>query len=83
MKKRLFTITLLSAIVITVFAQPLRQDPAVRTGKLKNGMTYYIRHNAKEPGLADFYIAQKVGTHAKSTRMAKMIHRMPLTGLPS
>ena len=74
MKKRLFTITLLSAIVITVFAQPLRQDPAVRTGKLKNGMTYYIRHNAKEPGLADFYIAQKVGSIQEEPRQRGLAH---------
>ena len=28
--------------------KPLPLDPAVRTGKLANGFTYYIRHN-EEP----------------------------------
>ena len=36
-------------------------DPAVRTGQLENGMKYYIRHNNKQKGLADFYIIHNVG----------------------
>ena len=27
--------------------QPIPADPELRTGKLENGMTYYIRHNEK------------------------------------
>jgi len=61
MKKTLF-LSLLLSVVSAAVAQPLPQDPTIRVGKLKNGMTYYLRHNAKEPGLADFYIAQKVGS---------------------
>ncbi len=37
-------------------------DPTVRTGKLENGLTYYIQHNEKPGGTADFYLAQKVGS---------------------
>ena len=44
-----------------LWAQPLKIDNSYRTGKLKNGLTYFVRHNAKEPGVADFYIAQRVG----------------------
>ena len=55
-------------------AAPLPQDPAVRTGKLKNGLTYYIRHNAKEPGLADFYIAQRVGSIQEEPRQRGLAH---------
>ena len=36
-------------------------DPAVRVGKLDNGMTYYIRHNEKPKGQASFYIYHDVG----------------------
>ncbi len=36
-------------------------DPAVRTGKLANGMTYYIRHNEEPKERASFYIIQNVG----------------------
>ena len=37
-------------------------DSAVRIGRLDNGLTYYIRHNEYPKGLADFFIAQKVGS---------------------
>ena len=55
-------------------AAQLPQDPDVRTGKLKNGMTYYIRHNAKEAGLADFYIAQRVGSILEEPRQRGLAH---------
>jgi len=52
----------------------LPQDPDVRKGTLKNGMTYYIRHNAKEAGLADFYIAQRVGSILEEPRQRGLAH---------
>ena len=61
MKKYLLFLIALLLLPSWVAAQ-LPQDPDVRKGTLKNGMTYYIRHNAKEAGLADFYIAQRVGS---------------------
>ncbi|MBR1547808.1 MAG: insulinase family protein [Prevotella sp.] len=70
----LSTILLATLSAIGATAQPLAQDPAVRTGKLKNGMTYYIRHNAKEPGLADFYIAQRVGSIQEEPRQRGLAH---------
>ena len=42
----------------------LPTDPQVRIGKLDNGLTYYIRHNALPKKQAEFYIAQKVTTNA-------------------
>ena len=41
---------------------PIPVDPDVRTGKLDNGLTYYIRHNAWPEQRAEFYIAQRVGS---------------------
>ena len=41
--------------------RPLPNDPAVRTGKLDNGLTYYIRHNALPAERAEFYLATDVG----------------------
>ncbi|MDO5442700.1 MAG: pitrilysin family protein, partial [Bacteroidia bacterium] len=41
--------------------QVLPNDPAVRQGKLDNGMTYYIRHNDKPEQRAEFYLATDVG----------------------
>lgn len=39
----------------------LPNDPAAKVGKLDNGMTYYIRHNDKPAGRAEFYLATNVG----------------------
>ncbi|MBP3547511.1 MAG: insulinase family protein [Alistipes sp.] len=51
--------------VTSIYAQdpmaPLPMDPAVRVGKLDNGLTYYIRHNEKPKGQASFYIYHDVG----------------------
>ena len=41
---------------------PIPVDPAVRIGKLDNGLTYYIRHNDYPEHVANFYIAQRVGS---------------------
>ena len=40
---------------------PIPTDPELRTGTLPNGMTYYVRHNEKPKGQADFYILHNVG----------------------
>ncbi len=82
MKNRLFLFFGFLAAVTSLHAQgsatsgsaPLPQDPAVRKGVLKNGLTYYIRHNAKEPGLADFYIAQRVGSILEEPRQRGLAH---------
>ena len=41
--------------------RPLPCDPSVKTGKLDNGLTYYIRHNALPEKRAEFYLATDVG----------------------
>ncbi len=58
----LFLATILAA-ALSFAQQPqaLPNDPAVRTGKLDNGMTYYIRHNDKPAQRAEFYLATNVG----------------------
>ena len=73
MKKSILSLLLLLAVCATA-QTPLPQDPAVRVGKLKNGLTYYIRHNDKEPGLADFYIAQRVGSILEEPRQRGLAH---------
>ena len=74
MKKQLLFIGLLLLSVGMAAQTALPLDPEVRMGKLKNGMTYYIRHNAKEPGLADFYIAQRVGSILEEPRQRGLAH---------
>lgn len=41
---------------------PIPVDNKVRTGKLENGLTYFIRENKLPENRADFYIVQKVGS---------------------
>ena len=49
-------------------------DSAVITGKLDNGLTYYIRHNDSPKGQADFYIAQKVGSVLEEENQRGLAH---------
>ena len=53
---------------------PIPVDPAVRIGKLDNGLTYYIRHNAEPAGQANFYIAQKVGSILENESQRGLAH---------
>ena len=54
--------------------KPLPVDSAVRIGRLPNGLTYYIRHNENPKGLADFYIAQKVGSILEEENQRGLAH---------
>ena len=78
MKKTILLILSILLLTPPIFGQSreeaLPQDPAVRKGTLKNGMTYYLRHNAKEPGLDDFYIAQRVGSILEEPRQRGLAH---------
>ena len=42
-------------------SQPVPIDPEIRTGKLPNGLTYFIRKNKEPEKRASFYIIQNVG----------------------
>lgn len=54
--------------------EPLPQDTALLTGKLPNGLTYYIRHNETPKERADFYIAQKVGSMQEEDNQSGLAH---------
>lgn len=63
--------------------QPLPDDPRVKTGKLANGLTYYVIKNAAVKGYADFAVANKVGTSVESGNqkgMGKMIELLSTRG---
>ncbi len=76
--KRLFTALLVLGSVVMASAQqqmpPIPIDPNVRMGKLDNGLTYYIRHNALPEKRADFYIAQKVGSILEEENQRGLAH---------
>ncbi len=54
--------------------QPIPADPELRTGRLENGMTYYIRHNDKPKGQADFYIIHNVGAIQENDTQQGLAH---------
>ena len=75
--KKTFAAIILIGGTVTVCAQqmpPLPTDPNVRIGKLDNGLTYYIRHNALPEKQADFYIAQKVGSILEEDNQRGLAH---------
>ena len=53
---------------------PIPVDPAVRIGKLDNGLTYYIRHNEYPEHVANFYIAQRVGSIQEDESQRGLAH---------
>ncbi len=55
-------------------ADKLPFDPEVKVGKLKNGLTYYLRHNESQKGLADFYILHNVGSIQEEDSQAGLAH---------
>ena len=55
---------------------PIPVDPAVRIGKLDNGLTYYIRHNEYPEHVANFYIAQRVSQRG----LAHFLEHMAFNG---
>ena len=76
-KRMMAAVMLLFAI--GAFAQQMPQmpeltDSLVRTGKLPNGLTYYIRHNEYPKGQADFHIAQRVGAVQEDENQNGLAH---------
>ena len=49
-------------------------DDQVRIGKLDNGLTYYIRHNEYPEHVANFYIAQRVGSIQEEESQRGLAH---------
>ena len=64
-KLKVLWLLLVAFVTVPTMAQQLPQlpmDKDVRYGKLENGLTYYVRHNALPENRVNFYIAQKVGS---------------------
>lgn len=54
--------------------EPIPADKEVRMGKLENGLTYYIRHNEKPKGQANFYILHDVGAIQEADNQQGLAH---------
>lgn len=80
MKKLIFSVLTAITMMFASFSASAQQmpqapvDSAVIVGKLDNGMTYYIRHNETPKGLADFFIAQNVGSILEEDNQRGLAH---------
>jgi len=77
--KRIMIFTVLIISVFSLAAQndlnvmpPI--DPAYRTGRLDNGLTYYIRHNTEPAGRASYYIIQNAGAILENDSQNGLAH---------
>ena len=53
---------------------PIENDPSVRTGKLPNGLTYYVKQNNWPEHRVNFYIAQRVGSLQEDESQRGLAH---------
>ena len=79
MKKYFLSAALLFTATTATMAQdiqmpPIPVDTAVRIGKLDNGLTYYLRHNEWPEHVANFYIAQRVGSIQEEDSQRGLAH---------
>ena len=54
--------------------QPLPVDTTIHTGKLANGLTYYVRQNNYPEHRVNFYIAQRVGSIQEEESQRGLAH---------
>jgi zinc protease len=81
---------LVSALLLTIcinaqtdLTRQVPFDPEIRTGKLENGMTYFIRHNKEPEKRASFYFIQNVGALLENDNqngLAHFLEHMALNG---
>jgi zinc protease len=75
-----------NAYTQTVNAQPASSseviplDPAIRTGKLSNGFTYYIRKNTEPKDRVQLYLVNKVGSIVEDDDQRGLAHFMEHMG---
>lgn len=75
--KLLFICSLVAGAVSISQAQTiLPLDPAVRTGKLANGFTYYIRHNEEPKNRVIMYLVNKAGSILEDEDQRGLAHFM-------
>ena len=55
---------------------PYPLDPAIRTGKLPNGFTYYIRKNTEPKNRVQLYLVNKVGSVLEENDQRGLAHFM-------
>lgn len=73
-KGTIFILSLILTATNFIYAQLITPDAQLRTGKLKNGLTYYLRHNEVPKGSANFYLVQKVGSVLEEENQRGLAH---------
>ena len=69
--------TAMLCLVAFVFAQQAyAQNEVLRTGKLPNGLTYYIYNDGSTPGEAQFYLYQNVGAVNEADNQTGLAHAL-------
>ncbi|MBB6274765.1 zinc protease [Pedobacter cryoconitis] len=54
--------------------KPIPNDPAVKIGKLPNGLTYYIRKNTEPKNRAELYLANRIGSLMENDDQQGLAH---------
>lgn len=72
----LLSYLLLAAVAVaqTDLSAPIPTDPNVRTGKLTNGLTYYIQKNAKPENKVELRLAVNIGSTAERDDQQGLAH---------
>ncbi|MBS1664615.1 MAG: insulinase family protein [Bacteroidetes bacterium] len=76
MKKLKFLFAGCVLSLVSVGQQVLPLDPAVRTGVLPNGLTYFIRHNEEPKNRALLYLVNNVGSILEDEDQQGLAHFM-------
>lgn len=71
---RFFMAFVFSTLAINSFGQQIPVDTLFLTGKLDNGLTYYIRKSSNPPKTADFYIVHNVGSLQEDDNQRGLAH---------
>ena len=77
MLRHAISLTLIvTASLTALHAQPLPLDTAVHTGKLANGLTYFIRHNEEPKNRVLIYLVNNVGSVLEDEDQQGLAHFM-------
>ena len=74
MRQILATLCVMASALCAYAQKPLEDNPEIKVGKLENGLTYYLMHNEKPKGCADFYIAHNVGALQEEDNQNGLAH---------
>ncbi|MDB5116544.1 MAG: hypothetical protein JWQ79_2036 [Mucilaginibacter sp.] len=74
--KKLLLLAIVTISSYATVAQTIPMDPAVRTGKLNNGFTYYIRHNEEPKKRVTLYLVNKAGSILEDQDQLGLAHFM-------